>query len=149
MSTLTHLLYILPIGWMLTTSHIHRILKDDSIYTIGITVTELQTCPGLGQDRVNFHWTPGRGTAGRADPTWPNRAGNSIPCAVILGSGGGELGNRNSLAAREGTAEVLFGKESGCVLWALFCWFVLCIPLFCIVVVPVPFVCCSVKLPLS
>ena len=27
--------------------------------------------------------------------------------------------------------------------------FVLCIPLICIVVVPVPFVCCSVKLPLS
>jgi len=31
---------------------------------------------------------PGRGTAGQADPTWPNRAGYSIPCAVILGSGG-------------------------------------------------------------
>jgi len=28
-------------------------------------------------------------------------------------------------------------------------WFVLCVPLFCIVVVPVPSVCCSVKLPLS
>ena len=27
--------------------------------------------------------------------------------------------------------------------------FVLCIPLICIVVVPVPFVCCSIKLPLS
>ena len=32
---------------------------------------------------------------------------------------------------------------------ALFCWFVLCIPLICIVAVPVPFVCCSVQLPLS
>jgi len=33
--------------------------------------------------------TPGRGTAGRADPNWPNRAQYSIPCAVTLGSGGG------------------------------------------------------------
>ena len=24
----------------------------------------LQPCPGFGQDRVNFHRTPGRGTAG-------------------------------------------------------------------------------------
>jgi len=48
-------------------------------------------CPGFGQDRVNFHQNPGRGTAGWADPTptWPNRAGYSIPCAVVLGSGGG------------------------------------------------------------
>ena len=57
-------------------------------------------CPGFGQDRVNFHRTPGRGTAGRADPTWPNRAGYSIPCAVMLGSTGGELGSGNSLEAR-------------------------------------------------
>jgi len=99
-------------------------------------------CPGFGQGRVNFHRTPGRGTAGRAYPTWPNRARYSIPCAVMLGSGGGELGGGNSLAALEGT-------ESSSVLRALFCWFVLCIPLFCIIVVPVPFVCCSVKLPLS
>jgi len=56
-------------------------------------------CPGFGQDRVNFHRNPGRDTAGRADPTWPNRAGYSIPCAVMLGSGGGELGGGNSLAA--------------------------------------------------
>ena len=54
-------------------------------------------CPGFGQDRVNFHWNPGRGTAGHADPTWPNRAGCSIPCALMLGSGGGG----NTLAARE------------------------------------------------
>jgi len=60
----------------------------------------LSVCPGFGQDRVNFHWNPGRGTAGRADPTWPNRAGYSIPCAVMLGSTGGELGSGNSLEAR-------------------------------------------------
>jgi len=53
-------------------------------------------CPGFGQDRVNFHRTPGRGTAGgvRADPTWPNRARYSIPCAVTLGSGGGRVARR-------------------------------------------------------
>ena len=47
-------------------------------------------CPGFGQDRGNFHQNPGRGTAGWADPTptCPNRAGYSIPCAIILGSGG-------------------------------------------------------------
>ena len=45
----------------------------------------------FGQDRVNFHQNPGRGTARWADPTptWPNRAWYSIPCAVTLGSGGG------------------------------------------------------------
>jgi len=55
------------------------------------------TCPGFGQDRVNFHRNPGRGTAGWADPTptWPNKAGYSIPCAVMLGSGGGERGGGN------------------------------------------------------
>jgi len=60
----------------------------------------LSICPGFGQDRVNFHWNRGRDTAGWADPTWPNRAGYSIPCAAMLGSGEGELGGGNSLAAR-------------------------------------------------
>jgi len=64
------------------------------LYILGCT-----TCPGFGQDRVNFHRNPGRGTAGQADPTWPNRAGYSTPCALMLGSGGGELGGGNSLAA--------------------------------------------------
>jgi len=49
----------------------------------------------------------------------------------------------NSLVAREGSAAVWSERA------VLSCGFVLCIPLFCIVVVPVPFVCCSVKLPLS
>ena len=48
-------------------------------------------CPGFGQDRVNFHRTPARGTAGGmgADPTRPNRARCSIPCDVTRGSDGG------------------------------------------------------------
>jgi len=63
-------------------------------------------CPGFSQDRVNFHWNPGKDTVGWADTTWPNRAGYSTPCAVMLGSGGGELGGRNSLAAQERAAAV-------------------------------------------
>jgi len=53
-------------------------------------------CPGFSQDRVSFHQNPGRGTTGWADPTptWPNRAGYSIPCAVMLGSGGGGAARR-------------------------------------------------------
>ena len=105
----------------------------------------LCSCLGFGQDRVNFHWTPGRCTAGGADPTWPNRAGYSIPCAVMLGSGGGELGSGNSLVAWERVVLVWSRRERLC---CAIC-FVLCVPLFCIFVVTVPFVCCSVKLPLS
>jgi len=101
-------------------------------------------CPGFGKDRVNFHRTPGRGTAGGADPTCLNRAGYSIACAVMLGSGAGELGSGNSLAARERAAAV---RSRRAALWVV--RFVLCFPLFCIVIVPVPSVCCSVKLPLS
>jgi len=56
--------------------------------------------------------------------------------------GGGRSGN--SLAAWEGSAAVRSGRTA---LWVV--RFVSCFPLFCIVVVAVPFVCCSVKLPLS
>jgi len=88
----------------------------------------LTQCPGFSQDRVNFHRNPGRGTAGRADPTWPNRARYSIPCAIMLGSGGGELGGGNSLTARErGAAAVV---ESGSVVRSvLFCVFPLSVSL--------------------
>jgi len=98
-------------------------------------------CPGFGQDRVNFHQNSGRDTAGRADPTWPNRAGYSIPRAVMLGSGGGELGGGNTLAAREHAAAVRSGRAA---LWVV--RLVLCFLLICVVVVPVHFVCCSVKM---
>jgi len=71
-------------------------------------------CPGFGQDRVNFHQNPGRGTAAWADPTptWPNRAGYSIPCVLMLGSGRGELGGGNSLTPRELTALVRSGRAT-------------------------------------
>jgi len=77
-------------------------------------------CPGFDQDRVNFHRNPGRGTAGWADPTptWPNRAGYSIPCAVMLGSGGvgGAAGTHSRLARAQ---RQRFGRAS--VLCGLFC----------------------------
>jgi len=71
----------------------------------------------LGSARTGLIFTgiqegnPGRDTAGRADPTWPNRAGYSIPCAAMLGSGGGERGGRNSLAAWERTVAAV--RENG------------------------------------
>ena len=70
----------------------------------------------LGSSRTGLIFTgiQERGTAGRADPTWPNRAGYSISCAVMLGSGGGELGSGNSLAARECAAAVVGESGSLC-----------------------------------
>jgi len=100
-------------------------------------------CPGFGQDRVNFHWNPGRDTARRADPTWPNRAGYSIPCAIMLGFGGGGAG-RQELSRGSGGRSVGRGGRLCCAEC-----FVLFILLICTVVVTVPSVCCSVKLPLS
>jgi len=80
--------------------------------------------PGFSQDRVNFHQNPGRDTAGQADPTWPNRAGYSIPCAAMLGSGGGELGRGNSLVARERSVGSTRVTESSSAVWSvLFCVF--------------------------
>jgi len=66
----------------------------------------------------------------------------------MLGSGGGgaELGELSRSLGLEGGDSL---GESGFVLRSLFCCFVLCIPLIYITVVPVPFVCCSVKLSLS
>jgi len=77
----------------------------------------LPDCPGFGQDRVNFHQNPGRDTDGGADPTWPNRAGYSILCAVMLGSGkGGGVVRRggNSLAVRELVVAVVEGGSPDC-----------------------------------
>ena len=98
---------------------------------------QLANCPGFGQDRVNFHQNPGRGTAGRADPTWPNRAGYSIPCAIMLGSGWGELGGGNSVAARKCAAAA--GGESSslhsaglCCVFSLSVSLLLLFPLFAV-----------------
>jgi len=88
----------------------------------------LQHCPGFGEDRLNFHQNPGGNRVRQADPTWPNRAGYSIPCAVMLGSGGGELGGGNSVAVGECVAAA--GGESGSLCSAgLFCVFSLSVSL--------------------
>ena len=85
-------------------------------------------CPGFGQDWVNFHQNPGRDTAVWANP---------------LASGGGGAGQqeltRGSGPRGGGRWERLSLRS------VLFC----VIPLICIILVTVPFVCCSVKLPLS
>jgi len=104
-------------------------------WNIPVCHTLMSLCPGFGQDRVNFHQNPRRGTAGRADPTWPNRAGYSIPCAVMLGSGWGELGGGNSLTAR-GRAAAAGGESCSlhsavCVVYSLYlyrcCYCSLCL----------------------
>jgi len=62
---------------------------------------------------------------------------------VMLGSGEGELGaGTHSQLGSAGAGPV---RENGSVGHR----FVLCFLLICIIVVTVPFVCCSVKLPLS
>jgi len=73
--------------------------------------------------------------------TPPGQSEQGIPyhvlsCWVPVGGkrGDGTAQERAATAVREALSAVCF---------------VLCIPLFCIVVVTVPFVCCSVKLPLS
>jgi len=90
---------------------------------------------GFGQDRVNFHQNPGRDTAGGADPTptWPNRAGYSIPCAVTLGSGGGR-GAAGELTRGSGARGGGSVRESGSVL------------LVCFVYSPFLYRCCSCSL---
>jgi len=102
-------------------------------------------CPGFGKDRVNFHRNPGRVTAGRADPTWSNRAGYTIPCAVMLGSGEKGAGGPGTRTYGSGARVPVRSRRAA--LWIV--RFVLGFPLTCIIVVPVPFVCCCVKLPLS
>jgi len=116
-------------------------------------------CPGFGQDKVNFHRTPGRGTAGTAWTPGRGKAGTAggwgltppgqtepgIPYHVPsrwVPVGGGQRGG-DGLAARECAALVLSEREG------LLCESVSYFLLICIVVVTVPSVCCSVKLPLS
>jgi len=90
---------------------------------------QLANCPGFGQDRVNFHQNPGRGTAGRADPTWPNRAGYSIPCAAMLGSGGGTRGSGARGGSREERLSVFCGL---CCVFPLPVSLLLLFPLFAV-----------------
>jgi len=79
----------------------------------------MSLCSGYGQDRASFHQKPGRDTARLAESNWTNKTGWSIPSAIMLGSGEGELageGGNRGLGAR--------GHQAVRV--------VLCISLFCI-----------------
>jgi len=91
--------------------------------------TSLSLCTGFGQDRVNFHRTPGRGTAGGWGLTPAGQTEPGIPYHVMsrwVPVGGWRGGN--SLAARERTVP---GRSERASL------FLLCFLLICIVVVPV------------
>jgi len=111
-------------------------------------VLQKRQCPGFGQDRVNFHRYPGRGggcgCGGLLTP--PGQTEQGIPyhvlsCWVPVG-GSWAVGTHSQLRSK------LWRRFGRPALWVV--RFVLCIPIFCIVVVvTVPFVCCSVKLPLS
>jgi len=97
---------------------------------------EVKRCPRFGQDRINFHRTPGRGTAGGADATWLNRAGYSIPYAVMLGSGGGRAWGREltrgSGARSVGPGELLCGLCSLCCVFSLSVSLLVLFPLFAV-----------------
>jgi len=68
-------------------------------------------CPGFGQDRVNFHRTPGRGTAGGWGLTPPGKTEPHIPYHVTSRwVPVGEQRGGTSLAAWWGAAPVLFGR---------------------------------------
>ena len=73
----------------------------------------------------------------------PNLAKQSRLFHTMCGHAGFRQCGGNSLVARE-RAVVVRSERA-----VLFCGFVLCNPIFCIVVVATPFVCCSVKLALS
>jgi len=89
------------------------------------------SCPGFSQDRVNFHQELEGNTAGRADPTWPNRIGYSIQCAIRLSSGWGSwaVGRQSQLGSmwRRQSVRValcVLLRVAPCVLLFCFVYFV-------------------------
>ena len=100
----------------------------------------------LGSARTGLIFTRIQEGAQPGELTPPGQTEPGIPyhvpsCWVPVG---GELGGGNLLAARLGRS---WQQSWRAALWVV--RFVLCFPIICIVVVPVPSVCCSVKLPLS
>jgi len=97
---------------------------------------QLGWCPGFSQDGVNFHQEPGGNTAGQADPTWPNRAGYSIPCAIMPGSGWGGAGQQELTCSlqRCRAARMALSVPAVCVVYSPYlyrcCYCSLCL-LFC------------------
>ena len=103
-------------------------------------ITEIWWCPGFGQDRVNFHQNPGRGTARWADPTptWPEP---DIPyhmpsCWVPMGRGGsGTAGTLSWLRRAQqscGPGERLSGLCGLCCVFCLSVSSLLLFPLFAV-----------------
>ena len=95
---------------------------------------------GLIFTRIHEGAQPGGLTQPQPGQTEPSIPYHVPSCWVPVG---GRCGG-NSLAARESSVAVWSGREG---LWVV--QFVSCFLLICIIVVPVPFVCSSVKLPLS
>ena len=100
------------------------------------------SCPGFGQDRVNFHRTPRRGTAGGWGLTPPGQTEPGVPYPVTshwvpLGGVAQREPSRGSGLCGAGAV-----RESGSVFSRVFSLSVSLLFLF-------PSVCCSVKLPLS
>ena len=87
---------------------------------------------GLARTGLIFTRNPGRGTAGWADPTptWPNRAGYSIPCAVMLGSAGGGTHSRLGSARRWSCPGERVCCASLCCIFSLSVLLLLLFPLF-------------------
>ena len=113
------------------------IISNGSYDFIFCSMNVLHELSWFGEDRVNFHQNPGRGTAGWADPTptWPNRAGCSIPCAVMVGSGGGKLGGGNSHgsgARGRGRGGRLCGSCDLCCVFPLSVLLLFLFPLFAV-----------------
>jgi len=105
----------------------------------------------LGSARTGliFQHMLGGDTARWADPNWPIKTGYLLPCAFMLGSGWGSWprvgsgGGGGEVSCSSGVHRTS-GGESYSVHFS-----VLYILLISIIVVTVPFVCCSVKLRLS
>jgi len=105
----------------------------------------MSLCPGFGQDRVNFHRTPGRGTAEGWGLTPPGQTEPGIPYHVksrwvpVGGEGAAGTHSRLGSAWRRSCPREQVCCASLCRIFSLFVSLLLLFPLFC----------CSVKLPLS
>ena len=101
----------------------------------------VRLCPGFGQDRVNFHQNPGRGTAGWVTQPQPGQTEPGIPyhvpsCWVPVGGIHSRLGSAGAGPVQESGS---LGRAVCCCVFSLSVSLLLLFPLFC----------CSVKLALS
>jgi len=85
---------------LLSTIGSYSILLLTIHYMLSWKSVSIGNCPGFGQDRVNFHRTPGRGTArgGWPNPNLTKQSRVFHTMCLMLGSAAGELGGGNSLA---------------------------------------------------